>query len=1091
MKRPNGRKWTKRLVLAALAALAMAVALVVGVAAAWLALGPEGMAQRIAVILRGRGLPVQSFTIAAIGPRGVRLEDVRLGDDGVSADTVQARFSPLRLLDEGRLDRLEIGGMRVPLRIDDDGTVTVPGLDLSLGEGGGEGGGGLPERLPALPADVVVLDDLVVHADTPVGSVSAGLDARLEALDDAMTVTVAVAGRIEHPDGAVALALDGRVAGDWQFSAGLELDEGRVSHGGLEAFGVEGWLRASGSPAGIDQAGGMLLAARVSWSGGAITDVSVTGRGHAGRGHDGGPRALVMLRAGAGDDTARLAADAVVEGPVLDPLSVRLDASLVATALERLWPLPSPASLPVGRGALDLSVTGPLGPMLAAAAGTAPLRAVTARGHVALRLADVRLPQPVPAEAIQEAAERAHPDAPPGAAAAIAGRFAMAHGVLSLTGDRPWQVSATPAGLGWPVQLTVRQRPGLTGPLTVTMAGGDPTLWLDADVSVATPLTTADGAVRGRVALDAQGRPAFHIGMADLMAAPIRLDGLTVTPERVRLAAAGTADRFTARLAARIAAAGEVSGGIALTDALIEPAGTLTWADGAVAYTPADCLAVSVRGLVVVDSVQFPDGLSLCMAAADGALVEARLAGEAAGRLQAAAVARPFRVRLDAAGEPVELDLPSLTVVVEAAPDPAPAVVIIDLDGAGIRLPRSGLAAEQVAATLTLRPMAEDGPPDEFRIADGLLRLTGTAPLLVPLRTTGEGVIGDDGLSFTLAGVGAAGSLRAAARGDISFVGGGGRVDFDIAPVTFAPGVRSPGDVFPVLQDGPILAATGAVSARGEYGWGARRARGARIRLEDLGVVTDFLEAAGIDGTVALTGFHPVVAPPGQRLDIAVVDLGILLEGGQVVFGLTGDRLAVSALRFDWAGGQVSAEPFTVALGDPDDTVVLTANGIDLAALAGQLPMEDLSVTGRLRGRVPLRLDDDTIHFDDALLEATGPGLIRYGAGAADLPDDGGESVDLLLEALRNFHYDELALTLNGRTGGDMAARLRISGANPDLLGGYPFALNVNVAGALEQMLRRGLETTRYAERFEEYYRDRAADLVTDAFLDEIESLQE
>jgi hypothetical protein len=263
------------------------------------------------------------------------------------------------------------------------------------------------------------------------------------------------------------------------------------------------------------------------------------------------------------------------------------------------------------------------------------------------------------------------------------------------------------------------------------------------------------------------------------------------------------------------------------------------------------------------------------------------------------------------------------------------------------------------------------------------------------------------------------------------------------------------------------------------------------VRLDGLGLTTDLLEAAGIDGTLTLTGFAPPVMPPGQRLRIGMLDLGLLLEEGLMVFGLQGDRLSVSAVRFDWAGGQVAAEPFAVSLDDPDAEVVLVAEGIDLGVLTDRLPLEDLSVTGRLAGRMPLRLTDDTIRFDDAQLSATGPGIIRYGAEAPALSGAESEGVDLLLEALRNFHYDELALSLDGATGADMDARLRIRGANPDLYGGYPFALTINVAGALERILRRSLETTRYAERVEEFYRDRAGEAVIDGLLDDLDADRE
>ena len=91
--------------------------------------------------------------------------------------------------------------------------------------------------------------------------------------------------------------------------------------------------------------------------------------------------------------------------------------------------------------------------------------------------------------------------------------------------------------------------------------------------------------------------------------------------------------------------------------------------------------------------------------------------------------------------------------------------------------------------------------------------------------------------------------------------------------------------------------------------------------------------------------------------------------------------------------------------------------------------------------------------------------------------------VALLLQALRDFRYESLSMTLNGETGGETEIGLRISGANPELYDGYPIALNVNVSGELYDLLRQGLAAGRYARQAEEYYRDRVQDQALDDIL--------
>jgi hypothetical protein len=80
----------------------------------------------------------------------------------------------------------------------------------------------------------------------------------------------------------------------------------------------------------------------------------------------------------------------------------------------------------------------------------------------------------------------------------------------------------------------------------------------------------------------------------------------------------------------------------------------------------------------------------------------------------------------------------------------------------------------------------------------------------------------------------------------------------------------------------------------------------------------------------------------------------------------------------------------------------------------------------------------------------------------------GGENVNLLLQALENFRYKELRLSINGRTDGEMDVGLHIAGANPNLYDGYPIEFNLNLEGALANVLRAGLTGYQIPQRIRE-----------------------
>jgi hypothetical protein len=75
-----------------------------------------------------------------------------------------------------------------------------------------------------------------------------------------------------------------------------------------------------------------------------------------------------------------------------------------------------------------------------------------------------------------------------------------------------------------------------------------------------------------------------------------------------------------------------------------------------------------------------------------------------------------------------------------------------------------------------------------------------------------------------------------------------------------------------------------------------------------------------------------------------------------------------------------------------------------------------------------------------------------------------GETVEQLVLALEDFHYETLRIELEKPARGASVARLRLLGSNPQVLDGRSFALNVNLETDLDPLLRAvgvGLELTR------------------------------
>jgi hypothetical protein len=76
--------------------------------------------------------------------------------------------------------------------------------------------------------------------------------------------------------------------------------------------------------------------------------------------------------------------------------------------------------------------------------------------------------------------------------------------------------------------------------------------------------------------------------------------------------------------------------------------------------------------------------------------------------------------------------------------------------------------------------------------------------------------------------------------------------------------------------------------------------------------------------------------------------------------------------------------------------------------------------------------------------------------------------VGLALQALSNFQYSDLTLTVSRESGGDTVALMQVKGRNPDFYGGHPVEFNLNVSGKLDQILNRGLAGYRIPDAIRE-----------------------
>lgn len=267
---------------------------------------------------------------------------------------------------------------------------------------------------------------------------------------------------------------------------------------------------------------------------------------------------------------------------------------------------------------------------------------------------------------------------------------------------------------------------------------------------------------------------------------------------------------------------------------------------------------------------------------------------------------------------------------------------------------------------------------------------------------------------------------------------------------------------------GTIAETVGTLTAKVRFTWdgSALKAQG-DLLLADLAGQFGPVSASGINGVVSLPSLFPPVIAPGQTLAVKLLDVGLPLTDGTLRFGYGAKgRLNVERAEWQWAGGVLRADPFTIDPVAPRGTVTLRAERVHLGPMLAMVAVDGLEASGTVSGRLPVRIGTDSVHLDGGLLEADGPGTLRYDPENPPgfLKGEEGSPTALLMGALTDFRYDTLTATVEGQAGGELAVGIAIRGSNPAFYDGYPVALNLKVSGALDRILRQSLDTYRIPE---------------------------
>lgn len=248
------------------------------------------------------------------------------------------------------------------------------------------------------------------------------------------------------------------------------------------------------------------------------------------------------------------------------------------------------------------------------------------------------------------------------------------------------------------------------------------------------------------------------------------------------------------------------------------------------------------------------------------------------------------------------------------------------------------------------------------------------------------------------------------------------------------------------------------------------------LRLDELsGHVEDtLLVGFSTEALGAMQGWTQLSSEAGLMARIDVVDIGLPIRNvqWQYSFDTARQELRVRELNSELFGGKVEIADFRLEPGNLDQDLTVVLSRLNLETIVGLAGYPQLLVDGLISGYIPLTLNSGQILVNDGLVGALNPGgTIRY--TPASTANAINPSVQLLNDALSNYQYETLDTRVFYDDKGDLRMEVQLRGVNPDMNGGQPINLNVNVTDNIPSLLRSLKAGQQVSERLEQRIQNR------------------
>ena len=279
------------------------------------------------------------------------------------------------------------------------------------------------------------------------------------------------------------------------------------------------------------------------------------------------------------------------------------------------------------------------------------------------------------------------------------------------------------------------------------------------------------------------------------------------------------------------------------------------------------------------------------------------------------------------------------------------------------------------------------------------------------------------------------------------------------------------------LTLGVVANVDGSVSGDGRIDWdvGGVRSSG-RFTTSGMNLAAAFGPVEGLTTEIVFSDLLGLETGPGQQALLASVNPGIPALNGKIGYQLlSGQRIAIEAGRWPFAGGELLLEPTILDFGvEAERRLTFRVIGVDAEKLLGEYDFENLRVTGVFDGTLPMVFDQDGGRIvGGALVSRPGGGEVSY-LGELSYKDMG-VFANYAFGALKSIRYNQLTIGVGGNIDGEIITDISFSGLQQGSLARrnfitkqlarIPIQFNVSVKAQFRQLIGsiRGIYDAQYA----------------------------